>query len=112
MPNIINLDALIPEQQYVVLDGTQHEIQFASVEIYMRVIKDRERMKHSSEEVDQMTQAVDLITMCCPTIEPQRLGKLPLRALMALADIIQEQMRGDDAEAVTEDGETLDPNDP
>ena len=110
---IINLDELIPDTQYVLLDGTEHAVEPASVDMYLTVMKKRSRMKEADTELEQMTQAIDLIVLACPTITRARLGKLPLRALTKLADIIQEQMseeaegeEGKNApEANTESGE-------
>ena len=98
-PKIINLDALIPDQQFFVLRGVQHELKPASVGVYMKVLKSRERMKNSSEEVEQMQQAIMLITLCCPSITEAELNDLPLKALTALADAIQEQMEEEVDEA-------------
>lgn len=98
---IVNLDELIPDTQYVVLDGKEHAVEPASVDMYLSVMKRRQRMKNADTELEQMEQAVELIVLACPTISRERLGKLPLRALTKLADIIQEQM-SDEAEG--EDG--------
>jgi len=91
---VLNLDALIPDQQYVKLDGVEHEIQAPTVEMYMKVMKSRQRMKNADSDVESMEQAVMLITLACPTIPEERLSKLPLPALTALADLIQQQMEG------------------
>lgn len=91
---IINLDALIPDAAYVVLDGVQHEIKAATVEMYLKVMKSRERLKNASDEVESLEQAVMMITLACPSIDRARLMQLPLPALTALTDIIQEQMEG------------------
>lgn len=98
---IINLDELIPETQYVVLDGVEHAVEPASVDMYLTVMKRRGRMKEADTEVEQMNQAIELIVLACKSISRERLGKLPLRALAKLADIIQEQMS---EEAEGEDG--------
>lgn len=92
MAKIINLDELLPEKQLVILDGQEHELIPASVEVYMQVLKARERMKHASQELEQMEQGVMLIRLCCPSIEEARLRRLPLRALTALVEAIEEQM--------------------
>jgi hypothetical protein len=107
-PKIINLDSLIPEKQFFILDGDQHELLAASVEVYMKVLKSRERMKSSSEEVEQMQQAIMLITLCCPTITEARLNRLPLKALTALADAIQGQMEEQVDEAGGEEAPATD----
>lgn len=107
MAKIINLDELIPEQQTVILDGQEHPLNPPSVEVYLQVLKSRERMKNASEEVEQMTQAIMLIELCCPTIAKERLQKLPMRALTALADAIQSQMEesvhGDESGEIASD---------
>ena len=110
---VTNLDELIPDDQFVVLDNKEHRIVPASVEMYLTVMKRRQRMKNADTDIEQMEQAIELITMACPTIDRERLGRLPLRALTKLTDIIQEQMsdeaEGDDKknapEPNTESGE-------
>jgi hypothetical protein len=99
---IIDLDKLIPETQYVKLDGEEHAVEPASVDMYLQVMRKRTRMKSADTDLEQMEQAIELIVLACPSLSRDRLGRLPLRALTALADIIQEQM-ADDAEG--EDGE-------
>lgn len=99
---VIDLDALIPDTQYVRLDGVEHAIEPASVDMYLQVMKRRQRMKNADTELEQIEQAIDLIVLACKTIPRERLGQLPLRALTAMADIIQQQM-ADEAEG--EDGE-------
>lgn len=94
---IIDLDALIPETQYVRLDGVEHAVEPASVDMYLTVMARRGKMKEADTELEQIQQAVSLITLACPTIKRERLGKLPLRALTAITDIIEEQM-ADEAE--------------
>lgn len=98
---VINLDALIPDTQFVILDGKEHAVAPASVDMYLAVMKRRSRIKNADNDLEQMEQAIELIVLACPTISRQRLGELPLRALTALADIIQEQMA---EEAEGEDG--------
>ena len=110
---IINLDELIPDTQYVVLDGQEHPVEPASVDMYLTVMKRRSRMKNADTDLESMEQAIELIVLACPSIDRNRLGKLPLRALTKLADIIQEQMseevEGEDGknapEVNTESGE-------
>ena len=65
-------------------------------------------MMHSSEEVEQMQQAIMLITLCCPAITEARLQQLPLKALTALADAIQGQMEEEVDEAGGEDAPSTD----
>lgn len=89
---IIDLDALIPETQYVRLDGKEHEILPPSVDMYLQVMKRRGRMKNADTELEQIEQAIELICLACPTIPRERLIKLPMRALTAMTDIIEEQM--------------------
>lgn len=89
---VIDLDALIPDTKYVKLDGIEHPVEPASVDMYLTVMKKRRNLKNADTELDQMEQAIDLITLSCPTITRARLGRLPLRALMAMTDIIEEQM--------------------
>lgn len=105
---IIDLDELIPETQYVRLDGKEHAVEPASVEMYLTVMRKRSKMREADNELEQIQQAVDLIALACPTIPRERLGKLSLRALMAITDIIEEQMA---TEAEGEDGKnTPEPN--
>jgi hypothetical protein len=92
---IINLDELIPDVQYVILDGTQHAVNPASVEMYLTVMRKRAKMKEADTDLEQIQQAVELITLACPTIPRERLLQLPLRALEAVTDIIEEQMAGE-----------------
>lgn len=99
MARIINLDVLIPEKTEVTLDGVNHEIKATTVDMYLKVMKGRERLKNTSDEVEAMEQAITLITLACPTIERKRLLELPLPVLTALTDIIQEQMEGKAGEA-------------
>jgi hypothetical protein len=98
---IIDLDELIPATQYVRLDGKEHAVEPASVEMYLTVMHKRGKMKDANTEFEQIRESIDLIALACPTISRERLGKLPLRALTKLTDIIQEQMT-DEAEG--EDG--------
>lgn len=91
-PKIINLDELIPESQFIILDGEQHEVTPPTVDSYFKIMKNREKLRLADSEADQMNRAIDLIVMSCPTLTRARLGKLPLKALTALTDIIQELM--------------------
>jgi hypothetical protein len=97
---IINLDELIPESQFVILDNTQHEVYPPTVDSYLKIMKSREKLRLANDEAEQMNQAINLIVMSCPTIDRGRLGRLPLKALTALTDIIQELMgiEADEAE--------------
>lgn len=98
---VIDLDALIPDTQYVKLDGIEHAVEPASVDMYLTVMKKRRNLKAADTELDQMEQAIDLIVQACPSISRVRLGKLPLRALMRMTEIIESQMA--DVEETTED---------
>ena len=94
---IINLDELIPEVEYVFLDGQEHPINPASVDMYLTVMRKRAKMHEANGELEQIQQAIELISLACPTIKRERLGQLPMRALMAVTDIIERQMQ-DEAE--------------
>lgn len=95
MARVINLDALMPEQCFVTLDGANHEIKPATVDTYLRVMKAREKLKNASDEVEGLEQAIMMITLSCPTLERSRLMALPLPALTAITDVIQEMMEGE-----------------
>lgn len=95
---VLDLDALIPDTQYVKLDGKEHEVNPASVDMYLQVMKKRQRIKNADNDVEQMEQAIDLITLACPTIDRARLGRLGLLALTRLADLIQKQMEDSEGE--------------
>ena len=89
---IVNLDELIPDIQYIILDGQEHPVNPPSVDTYLIVMRKRRKMKEEDDELAQTEQAIDLITMSCPGVSRERLGQLPLRALTALVDMIQEMM--------------------
>ena len=99
---IINLDAMIPDSQIVILDAQEHVVNPPTTEMYLTVMQAHRRIKDSSNEVEQTRQSIQLITLACPTIPESRLLKLPLKALMALADAITEMM--EDVEEATVDG--------
>jgi hypothetical protein len=103
---IINLDDLIPESQIIILDGTEHEVHPPTVDSYLKIMKSREKLRLANDEAEQMNQAINLIVMSCPTLTRERLGRLPLKALTALTDIIQELMGIDstDEEAFAKPG--------
>lgn len=106
MGKIINLDALIPESHTIILDGDEHVVQAASVEAYLRVLKARGRLKNVSTEAEQVELAVEMIVIAVPTLERERLMKLPIRALMAVAELVMDQMRdGEDDSEISESGE-------
>lgn len=89
---ILDLDALIPATQYVRLDGVEHAVIPASVDMYLTILQKKNKMKMADEDLEKITQAVELISLACPTISRKRLGELPLVVLTTLTDIIEEQM--------------------
>lgn len=93
---ILNLDALIPDKEFVLLDGVEHEIKTPSVGMYLTVMKARSRMKNADNDLEAMEQSIALITLACPDIPEARLKELPLPALTALAERIQALMEGED----------------
>lgn len=102
---IINLDELIPESQFVILDGKQHEVSPPTVDSYLKIMKQKDNLRLANNEAEQMNQAINLIVMSCPTIDRARLGRLPLKALTALTDIIQDLMGIEDDAVPTQSGE-------
>jgi len=109
--NVLNLDALIPDDHFVLLDGVEHKVTPPTVDMYLQIMKARQRMKNVDPDLEGMEQSVMLIRMACESIPEERLRRLPLPALTALADLIQNQMENVDdsgegtAEGVTESGE-------
>ncbi len=106
---ILNLDALIPEKLFVRLDGTDHEVHPLTVQMYLSVMKQQQRLKSADGEAAQMDQTVSLIALACPSItekDKQRLYNLPLNVLTALADVVMEQVSSDEEdEGGLSDGE-------
>lgn len=107
MGKVINLDALIPESHTIILDGVEHTVEAASVEAYLRVLKTRGRLKNVSTEAEQVELAVEMIVVAVPTIQRERLMRLPIRALMAVAELVMDQMRdGEDDSDISDSGES------
>lgn len=107
MGKVINLDALIPESHTIILDGVEHAVEAASVEAYLRVLKTRGRLKNVSTEAEQVELAVEMIVVAVPTIQRERLMRLPIRALMAVAELVMDQMRdGEDDSDISDSGES------
>jgi hypothetical protein len=91
-PRIVNLDELIPENAQVIFKGEHHDVIPASTEMYLHVLKSRDKLKSANQEVEQVEQSILLIRLCAPTIPEIELRKLPLRALMALTHLVEEMM--------------------
>jgi hypothetical protein len=89
---ILNLDELIPETQYVQLGGAKYAVNPPTVDMYLRIMKARLRMKNADPDVEMTEQAIMMIKLACPDMPEEKLVALPLRALMALSDMVQGMM--------------------
>ena len=99
--NILNLDALIPDPQFVVLKGEQHEVKTPTLEMYLKVMKSRRNIRNADSDLDQMEMSIQLIKMSCPSISAEVLENLPMQAINALGELIHSLMEDqtEDAEA-------------
>jgi len=89
---ILNLDELIPETRYVTLRGEKYAVNPPTVDMYLRVMKARQRMKYTDKDLEMTEQAMMMIQLACPDIPEATLASLPLKALTALSDMVQEMM--------------------
>jgi len=107
-PQVIDLDELIPQTQRIKLDGKEHDVVPPSVEMYLKVMKARQRMKNADTEIEHIEQAIELIVLAVPTISRDRLVRLQIQPLNRLADIVMEMMSdgSEEEEAVSPDGKT------
>ncbi len=104
---VINLDELIPEGAAVIFKGERHEVVPASTEMYLEVLKQRDKVKHANEQIEQVEQSILLIRMSCPTIPEKDLRRLPLKALMALTKLIEGFMEDINEGKDKPDGDAL-----
>lgn len=104
--NVINLDELIPESTFVVLDKTKHEVISPTVEMYVKILKSQRGLRNANSDVEQVEQAVELIHLCCPSITKDRLRSLPMVVLNRLTKVIDEKMGVEDAVEGQENQET------
>lgn len=105
---VLNLDDLIPENAKVIFKGEHHEVIPASTEMYLQVLKSRDKLKHANEQVEQVEQSILLIRLCCPTIPEKDLRALPLRALLALTKVVESMMEEvNEGQEAKKDGDGL-----
>lgn len=91
---IINLDEMIPEDRIVRFKGQDHKLEIATTETYLKVLKARKKLGGvpDDDEVAQTELALDMLVMALPSIPRNELMRLPLKAMMKLVDVVQNEM--------------------
>lgn len=101
MANILNLDAMVPDQLTIVLDEKEHIVQPASVGTYAAMMKMQEqvaKLEMESEKdaetvtMEQIEFAVDFLAAAIPSIERERLAALHVTQLQALMEGVQSEI--------------------
>lgn len=110
MAKILDLDAILPEAQFVRLDGIDHPISVTSVEMYLQILKQRDKLDVAEKQNNEYAQtilAIDMIIMAAPSLKKERLMKLPLQALLKLTQLIESQLteQAEEAGAANDAGE-------
>lgn len=86
---IVNLDALIPDDETVVLyKGQEHPLNVATTETYLKVLRQRQKIAriNKDDELAMTEQAIDLLVLVLPSLPRNDLMRMPIVALMALVD--------------------------
>jgi 23S rRNA maturation-related 3'-5' exoribonuclease YhaM len=92
MAKIIDLDALMPEKYLIRLDGKEHDLSATTTEMYLKVLKTKKKLGAADDEVTQVETSIDLIVLALPTVNRERLMKLPVPLLMKITEAIDAQM--------------------
>lgn len=91
---LINLDLLIPPEQYIVFRGVKHVVVPVSADAYLKIIQSRKILERQSESEDYIgvAQSIELLCFAVPSIPKEEIQKLPITALTALAQAIEKSM--------------------
>lgn len=95
---ILNLDAILPEESYVTYKREKHPIIPLSSEHFIELTRQRLRMQRQaqrggSEESDEtinVLQTIEVIHMAVPSIPKDELSRMPITALQALSEAIEQ----------------------
>lgn len=93
MPKVLNLDALTKEQRFVVLGGVKHLIREMSVEDFIEITRESDRIEKEGVSLEgQIDAMIAVIMRRVPTIDDRTLRSLSLTNLRVLADFVSGQM--------------------
>lgn len=87
---LLNLDALIPEERFITFRGEKHLVNPLSAKHYLTLSRERKRMVNEPEDYVNTRQSIDLLALAIPTLGLDVLENLPLPAVMALARAVEE----------------------
>ena len=86
MTKMLDLDSLVSEQRVLRLNGRDHEMVEMSVEEFINLMRETDKLDAKTSFADQLEMMVDLVSRRFPSIPKEELRALGLTKLNAILE--------------------------